>query len=91
MKTICGFLEPGAGRVDFNGKEITGRSPSQNVREGLAFVHQEKSIFPNLSVFENLSICAHAMNMASDLDRRLKKVYELFPILAERKSKRPTP
>ena len=88
LKTICGFLEPGAGRVDFNGKEITGRSPSQNVREGLAFVHQEKSIFPNLSVFENLSICAHAMNLASDLDRRLEKVYGLFPILAERKKQK---
>ena len=84
MKTICGFLEPGAGRVEFNGKEITGRSPSHNVREGLAFVHQEKSIFPNLSVYENLSICAHALDMASDLNRRLEKVYELFPILEER-------
>lgn len=88
LKTICGFLKPGAGRVSFNGDDVTGRSPSRNVRQGLAFVHQEKSIFPNLSVIENLTICAQALDLAVDLDRRLDKVYDLFPILRERSKQR---
>lgn len=88
LKTICGFLKPGAGRVSFHGTDITGRSPSLNVRQGLAFVHQEKSIFPNLSVIENLTICAQALDLAADLDRRLDKVYDLFPILRERSKQR---
>ena len=84
LKAICGFLSPTAGEVVYQGQTITGSSPAQNVRRGISFVHQERALFPNLSVLENLQIAAYAVDMAQDLEARLEGVYELFPILRER-------
>jgi branched-chain amino acid transport system ATP-binding protein len=84
LKTICGFLRATSGEVLYRGRNITNRSPAMNVKEGLTFVHQEKSLFPNLSVFENLQIAAYAVDLKDGLDKRLQKVYDLFPILKER-------
>lgn len=86
LKTICGFLRATSGKVVYKDRNITNRSPAMNVKEGLTFVHQEKSLFPNLSVFENLQIAAYAVDLKDGLDKRLEKVYSLFPILKERES-----
>jgi len=88
LKTICGFLALSGGEVVFKGKNIANKSPARNVREGLAFVHQEKSLFPNLTVIENLKLCAYALEIKDDLDERLEQVYQLFPIIGERKKQR---
>ncbi|HSR13755.1 MAG TPA: ATP-binding cassette domain-containing protein, partial [Thermodesulfobacteriota bacterium] len=56
LKTLCGFLNPMAGRVTYKGEDITGKSPAVNVRKGICFVHQEKALFPNLTVLENLEL-----------------------------------
>lgn len=84
LKTICGFLKTKVGAVVYKGDKITNRSPAVNVKKGLSFVHQEKSLFPNLSVIENLQLAAYAIGMTSGLDQRLEDVYRLFPILKER-------
>ena len=84
LKSICGFLAPTSGEVAYQGQDITGSSPAHNVRRGISFVHQERALFPNLTVLENLQIAAYAVDMAQDLDERLERVYQLFPILRER-------
>jgi branched-chain amino acid transport system ATP-binding protein len=84
LKSICGFLRAVSGEVSYKGRNITSRSPSINVKEGLTFVHQEKSLFPNLSVFENLQIAAYAVNLRNGLEKRFQKIYDLFPVLRER-------
>jgi branched-chain amino acid transport system ATP-binding protein len=84
LKAICGFLKPTSGDVRFKGTSITNRSPAVNVRHGLVFVHQEKSLFPNLSVIENLRLAAYAVDLKKEFTPRLKEAYELFPILKER-------
>ncbi|MBW1931131.1 MAG: ABC transporter ATP-binding protein [Deltaproteobacteria bacterium] len=84
LKAICGFLKPSNGEVIYKGKNITGLSPAVNVKEGLCFVQQEKSIFPNLSVLENLQLAAYAVEKTSGLNERLEKVYSLFPVLKDR-------
>ncbi len=84
LKALCGFLKATGGQVVYQGQGITGDSPAQNVRRGVSFVHQERSLFPNLSVLENLQISAYAMDKGSELEHSLGKVYELFPILRER-------
>lgn len=85
LKTICGFLKPTNGEIFYKGKNITGLSPAINVKEGLCFVQQEKSIFPNLSVLENLQLAAYAIDKLSGLKESLDKVYSLFPVLKNRK------
>jgi branched-chain amino acid transport system ATP-binding protein len=84
LKAICGFLKAGGGQVIYEGQVITGDSPAQNVRRGISFVHQERSLFPNLSVLENLQISAYAVGKEGELESRLARVYELFPILKDR-------
>lgn len=84
LKAVCGFLKSKAGRVIYKGKDIANKSPAFNVRKGLSFVHQEKSLFPNLSVLENLKLAAYAIGKDAELPERLKEVYRLFPILQER-------
>jgi branched-chain amino acid transport system ATP-binding protein len=84
LKTICGYLKARVGQVIYKGGDITNRSPAVNVKNGLSFVHQEKSLFPNLSVLENLQLAAYAIGKDSNLDKRLNEVYRLFPILQKR-------
>jgi len=84
LKAICGFLRPKGGEVVYQGSSIVADSPAQNVRRGLRFVHQERSLFPNLSVLENLQISAYALDKEDELAKRLSTVYELFPILRQR-------
>ncbi|MFZ0930038.1 MAG: ABC transporter ATP-binding protein [Syntrophobacteraceae bacterium] len=84
LKAICGFLKTNAGKVNYKGQDITNRSPAINVKRGLIFVHQEKSLFSNLSVLENLQLAAYAIGKTADLGERLEEVYRLFPILKER-------
>jgi branched-chain amino acid transport system ATP-binding protein len=84
LKTICGYLKTAVGQVIYRGTDITNRSPAVNVKNGLCFVHQEKSLFPNLSVLENLQLAAYAVGKDSDLEKRLTEVYRLFPILQKR-------
>ncbi len=84
LKAICGYLTAPRGSVTYKGENITNKSPAINVRKGLSFVHQEKSLFPNLSVLENLQLAAYAIGKTDDLAARLKHVYKLFPILEDR-------
>jgi branched-chain amino acid transport system ATP-binding protein len=84
LKTICGYLKTGSGDVRYRGEDIRNLSPAVNVKKGLVFVHQEKSLFPNLSVLENLQLAAYAIGKAYNLEQRLKEVYRIFPILKDR-------
>lgn len=58
IKTVIGILKPTAGRVLFDGTDITGLAPEQLVLLGLAYVPQMQNIFPSLSVYENLEMGA---------------------------------
>jgi branched-chain amino acid transport system ATP-binding protein len=84
LKTVCGYLKTDVGEVLYEGKNIRNLSPAINVKKGLFFVHQEKSLFPNLSVLENLQLAAYGVGREEILEKRLKEVYRLFPILEER-------
>jgi branched-chain amino acid transport system ATP-binding protein len=88
LKTICGYLKPSAGSVIYKGEDITAKSPALNVRKGLSFVHQEKSLFPNLSVLENLELAGYAIGKTTDLKERLSDVYRMFPDLKEKGKQR---
>lgn len=83
MKAVFGLLRIRAGEVRYKGEAITNAKPEQMVRRGIAYVPQEKNVFPSLTVRENLEMGAYLMK--GDLSRRLDKVYTLFPKLAERR------
>ena len=85
FKTIIGLLHPTAGRVRFDGREITGLRPDQVLRLGLAYVPQGRIVFPQMTVLENLEMGAYIETDPARVKEALERVYALFPILAERK------
>ena len=84
MRAIFGLLKPTAGDVTYDGKPIAGRSPGDNVAEGIAFVPQGHGIFRTLSVRDNLELGGFIMADKTRLPARMKTIFELFPILGER-------
>src|SRR6059036_2483048 len=78
FKTIVGFLRPKSGRVVFSGEEITGIRPDLVLRRGLAYVPQGRLVFPQMTVLENLEMGAYTVAEPA-------RVYELFPVLFERR------
>jgi branched-chain amino acid transport system ATP-binding protein len=88
FKTIVGFLRPVSGSVTFDGQDITALRPDQVLYRGLAYVPQGRIVFPQMTVLENLEMGAYIERDARRIGEALERVYELFPILAERRRQR---
>ena len=85
FKTLVGFLMPRAGRVVFNGEDVTGLRPDILLRRGLAYVPQGRIVFPQMTVLENLEMGAYIERDPARVAAALERVYAMFPILAERR------
>ena len=83
LNTIAGLLVPRAGRVDFDGQDVTGRSPEELLRAGLALVPERRRIFVDLTVEENLRIGGVTIP-ATDRGGLLNEMAELFPVLRDK-------
>jgi branched-chain amino acid transport system ATP-binding protein len=84
MATISGLLKPRQGDIIFDGKSIRGLRPQQVLARGLALVPQAHSLFPALTVRENVELGAYMLNDTALVRRRLAEVEALFPIVRER-------
>ncbi len=85
IRSIHGMQKPSAGRITFKGTDITGW-PSHRVCElGVGHVAEGRQIFPNLSVLENLEMGATLKRARGAADATLRRVFELFPRLNERR------
>ena len=84
MAAISGLLKPRQGDIVFDGKSIRGLRPQQILARGLALVPQAHSLFPALTVRENVELGAYMLNDAALVRRRLAEVEALFPIVRER-------
>ena len=82
LMAACGLVRPSAGRVRYLGEDVTARRPERLARDGLACVPEGRSVFPNLTVGENILMWTHA-----GIDRRAAEeaAYERFPVLGERR------
>ncbi len=85
FKTIVGVLHPRAGRVVFNGEEITGLRPDLVLRRGLAYVPQGRLVFAQMTALENLEMGAYTVEDPARVAEAFERVYALFPILFERR------
>jgi branched-chain amino acid transport system ATP-binding protein len=88
LKTAMGWLAPSAGTISFEGRSIAGLTPDRIFRRGIAFIPEDRRIFARLSVLENLELGLFAaFGLArAERSRRIARVFELFPRLAERRS-----
>jgi branched-chain amino acid transport system ATP-binding protein len=81
FRAICGMLPVSAGRVRFDGRDITGRPTHRVARAGLAYVPAERHLFPGMSVRENLLLGAYPGRPDPSA---FELVFDLFPRLKER-------
>ena len=84
MKAMLGLLNLKSGTVKIDGKDISKLSPQDRVKQGISFVPQTRNVFTGLSVREILEMGAFLRN--EDLDKIAEEIYELFPILSEKKT-----
>ena len=83
MKAMLGLLNLKSGTVVINGKDISKLSPQERVREGISFVPQTKNVFSGRTVEENLEMGAYLRD--DNYQNVIEEIYELFPILREKK------
>ena len=86
LKTISGILSPRAGTIVFEGESLGGRRPDQVLSSGVCFVPQDRTLFPQMSVRENLVMGGFLERDRKVLGERMERVFELFPLLRERSS-----
>ena len=84
MKAMLGLLNLKSGSVLIDGKDISNLSPQDRVKKGISFVPQTRNVFAELTVKENLQIGAFLRT--DDVNKVIDEIYELFPILNEKKS-----
>jgi branched-chain amino acid transport system ATP-binding protein len=84
-RSIIGFTPPKRGRIVFQGNSIVGLPPRDIVRRGMAIVPQGRRVFASLSVEENLRIAARTTALTGAPPWDLRRVYDLFPRLQERR------
>jgi branched-chain amino acid transport system ATP-binding protein len=84
LKTILGIVHPRSGSVEFAGEDVTERSTSYRIGCGMAIVPENRRVFAPMSVLENLEMGAYLRK--DDLDEDFQRVYDLFPLLYDRRS-----
>jgi len=81
MRGIMGLSRPASGKVFFCDDDITGAAVFENARKGLAFVHEDRRIFPGLTVDENLQVAVLPPREGS-ATWPAERIYQVFPLLA---------
>ena len=84
FKAVFGLLPVSAGRITFDGEDITGLAPSALLARGICYVPQGRNIFPELSVRHNLELGGVATRAPADLERRIDAIMERFPMLRQK-------
>jgi len=86
MKAMLGLLNLKSGSVLMDGKDISSLSPQDRVKAGVSFVPQTRNVFADLTVRENLEVGAFLRE--DDVSKVIEEIYELFPILKEKRSQK---
>jgi len=84
LRVISGLLKPSLGTITFLGRSIGGRSAPHILKLGIAQIPQDHSLFPNMTVRENMELGGLLLQDRSRIARRLKEIEEQFPIIKER-------
>ncbi|MGZ4356703.1 MAG: ABC transporter ATP-binding protein [Gaiellaceae bacterium] len=86
LKTILGLVQPRNGTVEFRGEDITGRTTSYRIRQGMAIVPENRRLFGPMTVLENLEMGAYLNRDGKGRKEDFERVHTLFPLLHERRN-----
>jgi branched-chain amino acid transport system ATP-binding protein len=84
LKVASGLLAPRSGRILIEGRDVTGQGPQQMLASGLAHVLQGHSVFPEMTVAENVLLGGYTVQDKAVIDERVTFVQNLFPVVGER-------
>jgi len=84
LRTLSGLLRPRAGEITFQDKSLAGLNPRQVLGRGIVQVPQERSLFPEMTVRENVKMGGYILREATLVKRRLDEVTEMFPVVKDR-------
>ena len=85
LKSIAGLLAPRAGTIELEGHSLIGLSPAKVVRRGVSLVPQERELFPEMTVLDNLMLGAFTRKESATVRTDLDRILHLFPVLDERR------
>jgi ABC-type branched-subunit amino acid transport system ATPase component len=88
LRLVSGLIRPRLGGVRFRGDSIAGLTPRQILQLGVVQVPQERSLFPTMTVWENVRMGAYTLSDRALTEHRMRNVCETFPIVAERRHDR---
>jgi len=86
LRVICGLLHPRSGKIMFDGKDISKLRTDEILHRGICFVPQDFSLFPDMTVRENLRMGGYIMKDRKEVENRIEEVLEMFPSLREKSS-----
>jgi ABC-type branched-subunit amino acid transport system ATPase component len=88
LKTIFAYLRPFEGAIRFDGADITGITPDQVMRRGLAYVAQAGGVFADMTVAENLALGGYTLATRAAVRDAMERVYARFPLFRDRSAQR---
>ncbi|MDH5607163.1 MAG: ABC transporter ATP-binding protein [Anaerolineae bacterium] len=86
LRVICGLIHPRTGAIKFQGEDISRLRTDEILHRGISFVPQDFSLFPDMTVKENLRMGGYIMEDRSELEQRIEEIFEMFPILKDKTS-----
>jgi len=85
FKAISGTVQPSGGRIRYEGRDLLAVPPAERAHLGIAHVPEGRQVFNSMTVLENLEMGAYAARDRKSWARNLERIYELFPVLSERR------
>lgn len=86
FKSVYGLIPTRLGTVRFEGEDITAAGPQQLLRQGVAMVPQLSTVFPDMTVYDNLELGMYLIRDKARVRRRVDEIFDLFPRLSERRN-----
>lgn len=86
IKAIAGLLKPRAGKIEFKGEIINGLRADQVLQRGICYVPSDRSLFPDMTVKENLRMGGYILKNSKLVESRIEEIFTLFPVLREKSS-----
>lgn len=85
LRAIAGIIKPTSGSISFLGKTINDVAPHLISQSGMSFITEDLNLFEAMTVYDNLLLGAYSQNDSKQVKQTIDQVFELFPILAERR------
>jgi branched-chain amino acid transport system ATP-binding protein len=88
LRAVFGLKKPTTGEIWFAQERIDGHSPQEAAKMGIAYCLEGRRLFPQMTVYENLEMGAFLRKNKKEVERDIKEVFHLFPLLDERKKQK---